>query len=305
MNILITGASGFIGVKLMQTLAQNKKYYLRALVRNPATFKNKCSAPVESFYWNPEKKEIDYKAIENVDLIIHLAGENIASGRWTPEKKQKLINSRVEGANLLLSEIKKLKRAPLKFISSSAIGFYGNRGEEIIDENSEKGSGFLADLCSKWEAKTLDHCIDNMKFCVVRTGIVLGTDGGALQKMLIPFKLGLGGRLGSGRQFMSWIHIDDLVNIFVFLIESNEFEGIFNATAPTPITNKEFTNVLGNILRRPALLHVPSLLLKMALGEMSEILLEGQRVIPKRLLQNKFQFHFPKLEGALEAILKK
>lgn len=304
LNILITGASGFIGTKLIDTLVLNKKNKLRALVRDPIKYKSKQTHNIKCFKWNPESKEIDPNCIKDVDIVIHLAGENIASGRWTKKKKRKLVESRINGANLLISLIKNSGHTPAKFISASAIGIYGNRGDEILDENASLSEGFLPDLCKQWEYNTLNNNIQNMQASVVRTGIVLGEGGGALKKMTTPFNLGLGGVLGSGKQYMSWIHIDDLIRIYIFLIQTEQAKGIYNASSPVPVTNKVFTKTLASVLKRPSLFFVPAIVLKAIFGEMSQILLDSQRVMPQRLLDEDFSFNFPELEEALKSICK-
>jgi uncharacterized protein (TIGR01777 family) len=302
MNILITGASGFIGTNLIKALVLQNRFNIRTLSRFPQRSQASLPSSVVCYQWNPEQNKIDKQALNGVDIVINLAGENIASGRWTKEKKKTLLSSRINGTKLLIDEIKKLDRAPSKFISVSAIGFYGNRESEEINEDSSEGKGFLANLCSQWETQAQNHNISLMSTTIIRIGIVLGKDGGALEKMLTPFKLGAGGKIGNGNQVMSWIHIVDLIRIFQFIIESKDAKGIYNATAPSPVSNKEFTHRLGKVLNRPTLFTVPALALKLLLGELSEVLLEGQYVVPKKLTSMGFMFKYAELEKAFNSI---
>lgn len=300
MKILLTGANGFIGSRLIKSLLQKGYKDIRVLTRN----KKNIKLPVEIFEWNPEQLQIEQGALKNIEVIIHLAGESISESRWTKEKKQKLINSRVNGTKLLLKEINKLEWKPKKFISSSAIGFYGNRGDELLNENSKQGKGFLSELCHLWEKLSLNHQIKEMNSCVVRSGIVLESHGGALAKMLPLFTFGLGGPLGNGKQFMSWIHLDDLVNIFIHLLESKSSQGIYNGTSPNPVSNKDFSKTLGKVLKCPSIFPAPAFAIKVILGEMSQIVLDGQRVVPERLQKEDFSFMFENLEDCLNQILK-
>lgn len=307
MKILITGASGFIGSRLLETLFLKGHDDIRVLTRKSSSLslKSVCSFPVEIFEWDPEKGKIQEGALAGVDVVVNLAGENVAGGLWTKSRKDKIYNSRMASTGLLLAEIKKLAKPPRKFINSSAIGIYGNRFEkEELTEASSLGEGFLAKVCKDWEHLALNHGIAGMASSVIRTGIVLGQQGGALEKMLPFFKFALGGSLGSGQQSMSWIHLDDLVGNFIFLIEEKDTGGIYNGTAPTPVTNKEFTKILGRVLGRPTPFPVPAFFLKTALGEMSQILLDGQKVLPEKFLKKGYIFLFPTLDEALKDILK-
>lgn len=304
MKILIAGASGFIGSKLVETLFLRGYDDIRLLSRSSYSLKSKCPFPVEVFEWNPEAGKIQESALTGVDVIINLSGENVAGGLWSKSRKEKIHLSRISSTSLLVSEIKKMERPPLKFISSSAIGIYGDRGEEELTEASSLGEGFLANVCIEWEKLSLNHGIDGIQSTVIRTGVVLGSGGGALKKMLIPFQLGLGGNLGNGDQIMSWIHLDDLVGQFIFLIEGKNTAGIYNGVSPSPVSNKQFTKMLGKILKRLTPFHVPSFVLRNVLGEMSQILLASQKIIPKKFLKEGYSFLYPSLENALSEILQ-
>ncbi len=301
MRFLISGATGLVGKRLIEKLFERGHQDIHILSRDPKKVQN--SFPIKSFSWNPEKGEIDENAFKNVDIVIHLAGESVAEGRWTKSKKEKILNSRTQGTSLLIKTIKNLEHHPKKFISASAIGIYGNRGDEKLDSSSNCGDDFLADVCKKWEEHTHGHTLKNMTSHSIRVGIVLSKLGGALKKMLPPFKAGVAGKLGNGHQYMSWIHIDDLVSQFIFLSENDCKNKIYNGVTPNPVTNNEFTKILGSVLRRPTLFPVPSIALKTIFGEMSCILLNGQRVLPKEFLEEGFKFKYPDLKTALENIL--
>jgi uncharacterized protein (TIGR01777 family) len=241
-------------------------------------------------------------SLAGADAIVHLAGEPLAQ-RWTPEAKRRIRGSRVEGTRRLVEALPALPRRPAVLVCASAIGYYGSRGEEVLTESSAPGEGFLTELCLAWEktaglAEALDLRVVNL-----RNGIVLGPEGGALAKMLLPFRLGLGGRLGSGRQWMSWIHIDDLVGLIRLALERSELRGPINATAPNPVTNSEFTDTLAAVLYRPALLPVPAFALRALFGEMGEVMLGSQRVLPRVAESAGFQFQYPDLKQALEHLL--
>lgn len=304
MKILITGASGFVGTCLIEKLIDSGHQDIRILTRNIEKFEKECSLPVDVFYWNPKDHYIEVGALENVDYVIHLAGEGVADGRWNEDKKGRILSSRVEGTKLLMDEIKKGVTTPRKFISASAIGIYGDRGEEVLDSKSTLGTGFLAEVCKQWESICLNNEIKDMQGICIRTGIVLGRNGGALNKMLPAFKMGVAGKLGAGNQYMSWIHIDDLVGQFIWLLNKESDTSIYNGVSPHPMTNLNFTKILGKVLKRPTLFPVPTFGLKLLLGEMSEILLNGQKVVPTNFINEGFQFQYPNLEDALKEILK-
>jgi len=254
--------------------------------------------------WDPAARTIDAAAIEGVDAVVHLAGESIASGRWTTAAKRRILESRTTGTQLLCETVGALKRPPGVLVSASAIGFYGDRGDAALDESSSGGDGFLADVCRQWEHATQPAQSAGIRVVHLRIGVVLTPLGGALARMLTSFRAGVGGRLGSGAQFMSWISLDDLLGAIVHCIATPSLDGPVNATAPTPVTNAEFTRTLGGVLHRPALLPVPAFALRLLLGEMAdELLLCSARVLPRKLLASGFSFHHGELRTALAEIL--
>ncbi len=304
MKILITGGTGFIGSHLVQALLKEGHHpVLLSRDADSATKRfQKCSnLPV--YQWNSLTEETPEEAFEGVDAIINLAGENIASGRWTEKKKRAIQNSRITGTRNLLAPLQHLKKKPRLLLSASAVGYYGECGDNIRTESSPAGEGFLAETCKCWEEEAGKAEAYGLAVCRVRIGIVLGKEGGALQKMLPPFKLGLGGKSGSGLQWMSWIHKDDLIRLLLFALHHN-VPPVLNAVAPEPVCNKEFSRTLAAVLHRPAFFSVPAFVLKAGLGEMASLLLEGQKVYPQATLASGFQFQYPVLQGALSAILK-
>jgi uncharacterized protein (TIGR01777 family) len=299
MKILISGSTGLVASALIPIL-QSKNHEIYKLVR-------KIGNQTNEILWDAEKgfSEQNEGKLNGFDAVINLAGDNVASERWTPEKKRRIRNSRVLGTRHLVEALRKQQSKPKIFISASAIGFYGNRGDEILTEDSQKGEGFFPEVCTEWEAEALKAKDFGARVVLLRIGIVLAKEGGALKKMLLPFQLGLGGVVGSGKQWMSWIALEDLVRIIVFVLENNSVEDAINCTAPNPVTNYEFTKTLGKVLSRPTILPIPSLAIKFLFGEMGEtLLLEGNRVLPKRLQDLGFEFHFSNLEDALRGILK-
>ena len=305
MRILITGGTGFIGSKLIEALFFQGYDDIRLLTRNTIKAKKKIPFPISAYKWNPHDGYIDSTALDGVDVVINLAGEGIADKRWNDNRKEEILNSRIESIKTLMNEIQLKQTPPRKFISTSAIGIYGNRGDEEITESSSLGNDYLAQVCKEWEYPVLNHQIKSMQTAIVRIGIVLGRDGGALSKMLPAFKLGLAGVLGDGNQYMSWIHLDDLIGQFIYLLKNENAEGIYNAVSPTPVPNYVFTKTLGKILNRPTILSVPNFALKIVLGEMSQLLLNGQKVLPKSMQDIGHQFKYVNIEDALKHILKK
>ncbi len=292
LKIVITGASGLIGTALATFLscAGNQ---VKVLVRRPPKLES------SEIYWDPYRGELDKTSIESIDVFIHLAGENIGAGRWTSKRKEEIRRSRVEGTRFLSETLASLKHRPKVFLVSSAIGFYGNRGDEVLTEESSAGQGFLPETCQAWEEATEPARKAGIRVVNVRTGIVLSSLGGALAKMLPPFLMGAGGKLGSGNQWMSWVSLEDLLGIFHYLIHSDQFSGPVNATAPWPVTNTAFTKTLGRVLGRPTFLPMPAFAVKTLFGEMGEaLLLEGQQVKPAKLVNAGFSFLYPNLEAA-------
>lgn len=282
MRIMISGLSGLIG----SALQENMKAGGHSVIGLPRTYKD----------------PIDFT---DVDAVVHLAGEGIAEGRWTTAKKRRIEDSRVNGTRQLAEQLARSEPKPSAFVCASAIGFYGSRDNELLDENSPAGNGFLPEVCKKWEAAARPAEEAGIRTIHIRTGIVLGKKGGALKKMLPPFKMGAGGILGSGRQYMSWISLDDEVKAIRFLIDTETISGAVNLVAPNPVTNHEFTKVLGKILHRPSIFPMPAFAVRLLFGEMGEALLLGSsRVAPKKLIDAGYEFCHAHLQPALEDILR-
>ncbi len=296
-KVLITGGTGLIGKKLTALLL-NKGYEVSLLSR-----KANESKTVKTFTWDVEKNIIDPNSLKNVDIIIHLAGEGIADKRWTSERKKSIINSRVNSTQLLFDSLSKIKHQVHSFISASAIGYYGDRNDELLTEESQVGKGFLAESCLQWE-NTVDKINElNIRVVKLRTGIVLSKDGGALAKMAVPFKFGFGTALGSGKQWMSWIHEEDLCNMYLHAIEHSQLKGSYNAVSPNPVNNKTFSKVLAKVLNRPFFLpNVPAFILKIILGEMSTVVLNSNKVSANKILKEGFHFKYENLEEGLKKI---
>lgn len=298
MNILITGGSGLIGQEL-QSLFASGGHRVTILTRS----KN----PPEGFRsWDPRAEEFSPDWFEGFETIVHLAGENIAGKRWTSTVKEQILSSRRDLTGKLSAALSKLPKPPHTLISASAIGWYGNRGDETLTESSAAGAGYLSDVCRVWE-QAADPARDaGIRVVHPRIGVVLSPKGGALKKMLLPFKLGVGGVLGSGKQFMSWIGLDDLAGAIFHLIKDESIEGPVNCVAPHPVTNREFTKTLGKVLSRPTLFPVPGMMARLAFGEMAEeLLLSGAKVLPEKLLATGYQFRSPDLEDCLRYQLGK
>ncbi len=297
MKITISGSSGFLGGALMNRLAA-EGYKFSRLVRGAADGKI-------TYHWEPAAGKIDVSALKGSDAVVNLSGENLASGRWTFRKKKRIADSRVFSTGLLANTIAGLKDGPKVMINASAVGYYGTGGEEWIDESTPAGDGFLAEVCKKWEAAAEPAREAGIRVVHLRFGVILGREGGALKKLLVPFRFGLGGKVGSGKQYMSWISIDDAVGIIGFAVQNAQLRGPVNAVAPEPVTNKRFTEALARTLRRPARLPLPALPLKAVLGEMAEAtLLSGARVRPQQLVEKGYQFQHSNIDAALHELLK-
>jgi len=296
-KIVVTGASGLVGRALVPALRDNGFEVLR-LVRRTAKAQDEAR-------WDPEAGTIDTEALHGVTGAVHLAGDNIADGRWTDSKKSKIRDSRVRGTRLIAGALAGLSPKPRVLVSASAIGYYGTRGSETLDERSASGTGFLASVCRDWEAATSPAQEAGIRVVLARVGVVLASEGGALEKMKIPFLLGVGGRIGDGTQYMSWISLPDLVSAMVFALQRDDLEGPVNCVAPTPVTNSDFSATLGRVLKRPAALPVPKFALRLAVGsEMAnEMLIGGARVIPAELHAHGFEWQHPTLEPALRSAL--
>ena len=303
MRLLLTGGTGFVGSALRESLTQ--KGHEVVILTRQASRENQPGIRTRYAYWNPNQSGPWERELDGVDGVVNLAGEPIVEKRWTPEQKQKIVESRVGATHAIVEAIRNAKRKPLFLINASAIGYYGPHGNEELTEESPRGNDFLGETSQKWEAEAQRAEELAIRVVRIRIGIVLEKSGGALAKMLPPFQWGLGGPLGSGNQWMSWIHRKDLIGLIHLAVEKKETRGALNATAPAAVTMKEFAQTLGRALRRPAFFPVPEFAVKLLLGEMSDVLLKGQRVLPKRALAAGYTFQFPKLEQALKEIFTK
>ncbi|QQS33882.1 MAG: TIGR01777 family protein [Acidobacteriota bacterium] len=297
MKVLITGASGLIGKALQRSFEEKGWEMLLASRSEPKDDKH--------IKWTVEEGFSDPERLEGIDAVVHLAGESVNGLRWTDEKKKAIRDSRVVGTRNLVDAISKLNEKPKVFVASSAIGFYGERGDEEMTEPSSAGTGFLPDVSKEWESESRRAEDAGIRTVLLRTGIVLSKDGGALGTMLTPFKFGVGGVVGSGKQWMSWISLDDQVAIINFVIENENIRGAVNAVSPNPATNEEFTKTLGDVLYRPTILPLPEFAVSMMFGEMGDaLLLASTKVLPKRLLDAGFEFKYPDLKPAIESAVK-
>ena len=301
MKILITGATGLIGRSVCRSLI-NEGHQVAVLSRRPPSAVG--LAGVVAFRWEPVAESPPAAGWEGVEAVIHLAGEPLADARWTDEQKRRISDSRVKGSRNLVAGMRATPRPPKVLVSASAVGFYGDRGDEILDESSSPSSGFLSEVCLDWEAEATRARELGVRVALVRTGVALSPSGGALEKMLLPFKLGLGGRLGGGRQWFPWIHIEDVVGIFLHALMSPAVDGPINGVAPGIVTNEEFTRELAAALNRPAFFPVPQFALRALMGEMAEIVTASQRVVPQVALDTGYRFKYPNLRPALESLLK-
>ena len=285
----MTGATGLVGSALLPFL--NKAGHEVVALRRPT-------------HWNPDNGTIDTSVFQGVDAVVHLAGESIATGRWTEAKKSRIRDSRVKGTRLISDAVARLEKPPAVLVSMSAIGYYGNRGDEILTEESGAGQGFLADVCRQWETATDSATRKGIRVVHPRTGLVLSKKGGALQKIVLPFKFGVGGRIGSGNQYMSWITLDDLCSAILHCIQASGLHGPVNTVSPAPVRNLEFTRTLGRVVSRPTLFPLPAFAARVALGEMAnDLLLASARVEPVKLLSSRFSFRHRELESALRELL--
>ena len=293
-TVAITGASGMVGTALATVLRESG--------HNPVSIARKASGPNDArIIWDPASGLKDPARLETVDTVVHLAGENIAAGRWTAALKDRIRRSRVEGTRSLVKSIAAVGHRPRTFVCASAIGFYGERGDTVLDEDADAGTGFLAEVCREWEHEADAAMELGLRVVKVRIGVVLSPKGGALAKMLLPFKLGAGGIIGSGKQYWSWIGLHDLVRIIAFCVEHDSIQGAVNAVSPNSMTNYDFTKGVGRALHRPTLFPMPAFAAKLVLGEMAnELLLSSTRVTPKKLMEQGFEFHYPELVGCLE-----
>lgn len=298
MKIAVTGSSGLVGSALVRFLTTGGHQVTRLVRTRP-------KPAGTDVHWDPVAGNVDAAGLEGLDGVVHLAGENIA-GRWTAAKKASIRDSRVKGTRLLADALARLSQPPKVLVCASAMGYYGDRGEELLREESAPGSGFLADTCREWEAAAGPAAQKGIRVVHLRIGVVLSPAGGALARMLPPFKLGGGGKIGSGKQYMSWISIDDLVGVIHHALATDSLRGAVNTVAPQPVTNLEFTKTLGRVLGRPTVFPMPTFAARLAFGEMAdELLLASTRVDATRLTSSGYAFRYPELEGALRHLLGK
>ncbi len=298
MKVLLTGSTGLVGSALLSQLRSNGDQ-VDILVRRTALNGH-------DIQWNPATGELHQETLEGYDAVVHLAGEGIADGRWTQQKMDRIRESRVQGTDLLCRSLASLKHKPQVLICASAVGYYGDSGEQVLTENSPAGTGFLAEVCQAWEQACTPAKEAGIRVVNMRIGVVLSAQGGALAKMLLPFQLGVGGKIGDGKQWMSWIELSDLVGSICHAIQDETIEGQVNAVSPQPVTNYEYTKTLGSVISRPTLLPLPAIGARLVLGKMAdELLLSSMRVEPQVLLKSGYKFKHPNLEGALRAALER
>jgi uncharacterized protein (TIGR01777 family) len=298
MRIIISGATGLVGAELARTL-RDEGHNVARLVRAG-------NATTGHIPWDPRAAKVDLAPLEGADAFVSLNGASIGGGRWTPERKNLLRSSRVSTTRFLVDTFSRLTQKPRAFLSASAIGFYGSRGDEVLTETSTSGTDFLSGLSREWEQEAQRAESFGIRTAILRFGIILSSRGGALSRMLTPFKMGVGGRLGDGKQWMSWIALDDVIGIICCAIADSQVKGAVNVVAPNPVQNSEFTRVLAKVLRRPAIFPAPAFVLRLTLGEMADALvLASQRVRPEKLLGSRYKFRFEHLEPALRAALAK
>jgi uncharacterized protein len=299
MKILVTGSSGLIGSALVPHLTGQGHRVVRLMRRVAARGEDVA-------VWDPDTDKLETSALEGNEAVVHLAGENIGASRWTDKRKERMRSSRVSGTRLLSESLAQLAAAPHVLVSASAVGFYGSRGDEALTEDSPAGLGFLSQVCQEWESATEPARQKGIRVVNLRIGMVLSAKGGALPEMLPPFRAGVGGKLGDGRQFVSWIAIDDLTRAISHAITTVSLSGPVNAVSPAPVRNVEMTKALGKVLRRPTFLSMPAAFARLIFGEMADaLLLTGQCVIPRRLLASGFTFQFPDFETSLRHLLKR
>jgi uncharacterized protein (TIGR01777 family) len=300
LTVAVSGATGLVGRAVSKAVTE-RRWNLKRLVRR---FESNSD---DEIVWNPQTGVADLESLGGVDAVVHLAGENIASGRWTAAKKQQIRDSRVQGTAALCRSLVAMPQRPRVLVCASAIGYYGDRGdrgEQALNEREPPGRGFLPEVCAAWEQAAQPAVDAGIRVVWLRIGIVLSAEGGALRQMLPPFRFGLGGRIGDGRQYWSWIALPDLVRAVLFAVENESLCGAVNAVAPEAVTNAEFTHVLGRVLRRPTLIPMPGFAARLALGQMADdLLLSSIRVVPERLQHAGFEYEHPELDGALRALL--
>jgi uncharacterized protein (TIGR01777 family) len=292
-TVAVTGATGMVGQALKEELAGDE-FHVKSIVRKPPTsYENEIQ-------WDAEKGFLNPDLLEGIDAVVHLAGESIATGRWNDQKKHRIKHSRIAGTKTLSEALARMERKPEVLVCASATGFYGDRGDEILDESSAPGEGFLVDVCQGWEDATAAASEAGIRVVNIRIGVVLDKRGGALAAMLTPFKMGVGGKIGSGNQYWSWITLTDLTGAIRHCIDTESLSGPVNAVSPTPATNTEFTKAMGKALSRPTIFPLPGFMAKLVLGQMADdLLLASARVLPKQLQDSGFEFKYPELDSAL------
>jgi len=303
MRAIVTGGTGLIGRALCRELVDHGHEVI-VLSRNPDRKEEGLPSQVEAVGWDAQSATGWGDLVNETDAIVNLAGAGLADGRWTDERKRSILESRVKAGQAVVEAVSAATTRPKVVIQSSAVGYYGPRSDEVLNEDAAPGSDYLARVCFDWEASTAPVERMGVRRPVIRTGIVLSTEDGAFPKILLPFKLFAGGPMGNGSQYWPWIHINDEVRAIRFLMENETASGPFNLTAPNPLTNKEFASVVGQAMGRPSLMPAPAFALKLALGEMSTVLLDGQRAVPSRLQELGFEFDFATLDAALKDLLK-
>jgi len=297
MKFIVSGGTGFIGRKMVDNLLA-QGHYVGVYSRRPGAA---ARTAIATYKWDPLDGEPSVDSVDGMDAVLHLAGETVAQ-RWNPEIRERIRASRVEGTRNLVNAISKARHKPKVLVCASGIGAYGDRGDEILTEDSTLGKGFLADVCRGWEAEADRAAWFGVRVVKIRIGFVLGRDGGAMERLVPVFKLGVGGPLGSGKQWMPWVHVNDVARLFIWAAE-NEVSGVFNCTSPNPVTNREFTRALGSAVHRPALFPVPGIALRVAMGEVGQHVLDSARVIPQAAERAGFRFEFTHLDAALTDVV--
>jgi uncharacterized protein len=301
MKVLIFGGAGFVGRNLTDELVANG-YQVFIVTRNLRKTANNLENKVQVIEWDNNSPLASISELQEIDVVINLAGESIGNRRWSKSVKQEILSSRIRTTRAIVAAINNRTFQPKVLINASAVGYYGSRQDDVITEHEEAGQEFLAQVCRAWESEAYKAHSDLTRVVTIRLGVVLGREG-ALNRMAMPFRFYIGGPLGTGKQWLSWIHIKDLTSMLRFIIEHQELTGPINATAPESVTMRNFCNVLGDVMNRPSWLPVPEFILKIALGQMAEMLLHGQRVVPNRIIGAGFEFRYPNLRSALEDAL--